>query len=220
MAHPETRKYLIAPLREDVRGLFQVHLGGAIGRQGWAGRGGVVAIAGWTPVAHSSRTILRYSLGGALISSRGAPPFCPRPPLQPWVILMSQTDREVVVISPVTMRHNEADGVFAARFAEMGLTAFGDSPGAAVEALKRVFRTYIHACREHSVLEKNLTRLGVQWYWKDEYPDDAPEYEDTNRPAAPSLKFADGGATMPERLAPLAEDWDVTVANSDLAMAA
>lgn len=89
-------------------------------------------------------------------------------------------NRLAVVISPVTLAHNETEGLFAARFAEMGLTSFGESPEDAVARLKTLFKDFIHACREEGVLAQTLDRLGVRWYWGDEYPETAPAYENTN----------------------------------------
>lgn len=92
---------------------------------------------------------------------------------------MSNSVREgrVVVRSAVTMMRNEEHGVFSASFEEMGVTGFGKTPDEALHELKMVFRTYIRACREHGLLEKNLNRLGVDWAWESEYPG---EYEDTD----------------------------------------
>lgn len=93
---------------------------------------------------------------------------------------MSTKEGKVVVVSPVTTFRNETDGLFAASFSEMGLTAFGTTPEKARHALKMVFRTYIRECREHGLLEKTLNRLGAKWEWEKEYPANGPEYEDTD----------------------------------------
>ena len=93
---------------------------------------------------------------------------------------MSSREEKVVVVSPVTMFRNEADGLFAASFSEMGLTGFGETADEARHSLKMVFRTFIRECREHGVLEKNLNRLGVDWEWKEKSDEAGREYEDTD----------------------------------------
>lgn len=100
---------------------------------------------------------------------------------------MSTKEGKVVVVSPVTMRHNEATGMFAASFDEMGLTGFGDTPDEARTALKTVFRNHIRVCREHGLLEKSLNRLKVRWHWESEYPEDGPGYEDMDPPPLQQL---------------------------------
>ena len=99
----------------------------------------------------------------------------------------STTDRLVVVISTVTYKYNEEARLFAASFADMGLTSFGDTHSQAVCRLKSLFKTYIHALREFGVIEETLDRLGVKWFWEDEYPEGMPKYEDTNQPGPPWL---------------------------------
>lgn len=89
-------------------------------------------------------------------------------------------DRLAVVISPLTTAYNEEERLHAARFAEMGLTSFGDNPEQAVRRLKKLFNTFINSHRSLGVLEETLNRLGVKWYWADEYPEEGPAYENTN----------------------------------------
>ena len=95
---------------------------------------------------------------------------------------MGANDRLAVVISPVTMAYNEKGQLHAARFAELGLTSFGDTPGQALQRLKQLFKTFIHAQRKLGVLEQTLNDLGVEWYWEDEYPENKPAYENMNQP--------------------------------------
>ena len=68
-------------------------------------------------------------------------------------------------------------------FAELGLTSFGDTQAQAVQRLKNLFKTFIHTHRELGVLEETLNELGVKWYWYDDYPADAPPYENMNEPS-------------------------------------
>ncbi len=98
------------------------------------------------------------------------------------------TDRLVVVIEPVVTLYSEGLGIHAARFRRLGLSACGHTQEEALENLKRLFNTFVHACREAGTLEERLDYAGVTWHWADQYPEDGPEYEDTN-----SLRGSDGG---------------------------
>ena len=97
---------------------------------------------------------------------------------------MNANDRLAVVISPVTTAYNEEARLHVARFDELGLTSFGDNHDQAVQRLKKLFNTFIHAHRELGVLGETLNQLGVTWHWADEYPEDSPDYEDTNDPSS------------------------------------
>ena len=125
---------------------------------------------------------------------------------------MDAPDRLVVVISPLSLAHSEAEGIYAARFGELGLTSFGKTPEDAITKVKRMFNAFIHSCREFGLLESTLDRLGVQWHWADEYPDDGPEYENTNETAP--ADSAQALATYD------AEEWVEQAANHHLAAAA
>lgn len=129
---------------------------------------------------------------------------------------MSSREEKVVVVSPVTMFRNEADGLFAASFSEMGLTGFGKTPDEARHSLKMVFRTFIRECREHGVLEKNLNRLGVDWEWKEKSDEAGLEYEDTD--SLPNTEEQLQRIMESPTWRP-GEDYHVA-ANSNLAMAA
>ena len=123
--------------------------------------------------------------------------------------------RLVVVISPVSTFYDAGWKVHVAAFPQLGLMSYGDTPDIAVGRLKVNFREFIHAHRDQGVLEETLEGLGVRWHWADEYPDDGPEYENTNDPpeavaVQPMVVQAVQGLP-PER-------WDA--ANSDLAMVA
>ena len=128
---------------------------------------------------------------------------------------MVATDRLVVVISPVSMFYDSGWKTHVASFAELGLMSFGDTADKAVARLKENFREFIHVHRNNSVLEETLDRLGVRWHWADQYPDDRPEYEDTNTNQDPP----EAVPVQQARVEVLPRDeWEG--ANSHLAMAA
>lgn len=90
------------------------------------------------------------------------------------------TDRMVVVATPLTLiRHRDRD-VVAARFRELGLTAYGRTESEAVLALKRLFNKFVRSYRESGQIEARLNQVGAKWYWADEYPDTLPPFEDTD----------------------------------------
>ena len=90
------------------------------------------------------------------------------------------TNRKVVVTTPLTLvRHRERELV-AARFRELGLTAYGRTESEAVLALKRLFNKFVRSYRESGQIEARLDQVGAKWYWADEYPDTLPPFEDTN----------------------------------------
>lgn len=99
------------------------------------------------------------------------------------------TNRMVVVTTPLTLVHHRKREVVAARFRELGLTAYGRTEFEAVLALKRLFNKFVHTYRESGQIEARLEQVGVRWYWADEYPDTLPPFEDTNEllETAPSL---------------------------------
>lgn len=89
------------------------------------------------------------------------------------------TDRTVVVTTPLTLvRHMDRE-VVAARFRELGLTAYGRTEFEAVLALKRLFNKFVRSYRASGQIEARLNQVNVTWYWADEYPQDLPPYEDT-----------------------------------------
>ena len=69
----------------------------------------------------------------------------------------------------------------AARLRKLGLTAYGSTEAEAVLACKKLFNKFVHTYRARGEIEKRLDQVGVEWHWADEYPEDAPAYEDTNR---------------------------------------
>ena len=85
--------------------------------------------------------------------------------------------RVVVVVKPSVYRHKTRD-TFLARCGALRLTtAYGKSEEAAIVKLKQLFNNEINYHRSHGQLEKRLNKLGVEWYWADDYGSD---YEDTD----------------------------------------
>lgn len=97
---------------------------------------------------------------------------------------MATPDRLVVVRAMPEMTYNAKGELHAASFPSMGLTSFGDTPEVALKRLKRLFRAFIDTQRRLGILEETLNRLGVEWYWEDEYPADAPPYENMHTSAS------------------------------------
>lgn len=128
---------------------------------------------------------------------------------------MTETARLVVVISPVTTFYDAGWKTHVAAFRKLGLMSFGDTADTAVSRLKENFREFIHVHRNQGVLEDTLNGLDVRWHWADEYPEDGPEYEDTNRAEGPP-EAVPVQRTRVESLVPDA----VWTPASDLAMAA
>ena len=88
--------------------------------------------------------------------------------------------QQVVVQVKCRIERHEQSGFFAARILELGLTGYGPSEDDAIEDCKLIFRRFIHAYRNAGNLDSVLTRAGVQWYPRDEYPTDSLVPEDTN----------------------------------------
>ena len=84
------------------------------------------------------------------------------------------------VVIPVRLKYfrNEGLSVIAAHSHELGLTGFGSSEDEAREAFKKVFSLFVHVSRTEGFLEDILNRLGVDWKWADESPED---YEDVSK---------------------------------------
>ena len=116
---------------------------------------------------------------------------------------MGAEDRLAVVICKVTMAYNEKAQLHAARFAELGLTSFGDTPQQAVQRLKKLFKTFIHTQRELGVLEQRLNELEVEWYWHDEYPAEKPAYQNMNEPS----NSDDGLQRVLDETSSVAQNW-------------
>ena len=90
------------------------------------------------------------------------------------------SERQVVVnVRCVTQQHKD-DGVFAARFPQLGLSAFGETEEEAIENSKRLFNRFINTYRSVGKLHEVLDSAEVEWHWRDEYPSDRPAFEDTD----------------------------------------
>ena len=88
--------------------------------------------------------------------------------------------QQVVVQVKCRIERHEQSGFFAARISELGLTGYGPSENDAIEDCKLIFRRFIHAYRNAGNLDSVLTRAGVEWYPRDEYPMNSLVPEDTN----------------------------------------
>jgi hypothetical protein len=84
----------------------------------------------------------------------------------------------VVVKVHLTLARHAKRGLIAARFKELGLTAYGSTEAQAILSVKRLFNKFVHAYKEAQQLGLRLDQAGVEWYWADDNP--ASTYEDTN----------------------------------------
>ncbi len=87
-----------------------------------------------------------------------------------------------MVLVPVEILSHNAGEIFAARYPELGLTAYGRTHEAALASLKRLLRTCIRTHRSMGTLEEFLDshvdeRSGSRWYWESDYPSDGPRVE-------------------------------------------
>ena len=89
-------------------------------------------------------------------------------------------DRQVVVMAKLSLVHHAERELVAARFRKLGLTAYGRTDSEAVLALKRLFNKFVRSYRASGQTQMRLAQAGVEWHWADEYPEDAPPFEDTN----------------------------------------
>ena len=92
-----------------------------------------------------------------------------------------RTERVMVLVPGEILSHN-AEELFAARYPELGLTAYGRTHETALASLKRLLRTCIRTHRSMGTLEEFLDshvdgRAGSRWYWESEYPKDGPRVE-------------------------------------------
>ena len=99
------------------------------------------------------------------------------------------SDKKVVVLlSLVQLKHKEK-ALVAARFPELGLTAYGRTETQAEDAVKGVFRRWVEKHREAGVLQQRLEQAGVRWYWLDEYDHWLP-VEDMSQATAGAMLVA------------------------------
>ena len=85
-------------------------------------------------------------------------------------------ERVIVALTPEFLGHNRED-IFAARYRELGLTAYGRTHDGALASLKRLLRTCIRTHRTKGTLERFLDdhvdgASGSSWCWESEYPGD------------------------------------------------
>jgi len=71
---------------------------------------------------------------------------------------------KVVVVTTVEYRQFPNDGLHAARFRPLGLTAYGRSREDARSNFFSLFRTFVEDTRELGQLETQLDRAGVTWH--------------------------------------------------------
>ena len=72
-------------------------------------------------------------------------------------------DQLVVFQCAPSLEQHRADGIIAARFRPLGLTAYGNEPGEAITALRSLGERFIRAHRGNGTLERVLNRSGVRW---------------------------------------------------------
>ncbi len=112
---------------------------------------------------------------------------------------MVQSTRLVVVRFTPVMMVREAEGIYAMRIKELGLTGFGDSVADARDSLDGLFQAFIVGHRSQDTLEEVLSRSGLEWSWEDEYKGDLPyeivtptgsrECEGSRNAVEPSVAF-------------------------------
>lgn len=78
--------------------------------------------------------------------------------------MSTRQGKVVVLVTPEISRHQNGD-LFAARFPELGLTAYGRTEEQAWEDLKVMYRAFIGELRRKGVLEERLNQVGVKWHW-------------------------------------------------------
>ena len=125
---------------------------------------------------------------------------------------MALEERRVVVIVKEDLYEQEARGTFAARYDSMRLTAYGKTAGEASTKLKRLFNQEINYYRGKGLLKQRLERLGVEWYWANQYPADRAPYEDTSESEASDSQVADRFRRVDRRAPAQLEDEAVPLA--------
>jgi hypothetical protein len=92
----------------------------------------------------------------------------------------------VVVLKPMFERYGK-HALWAARFQDMGLTAYGMTQEQALDNLKHMFHLRIQALRRRGLVAAELSRLKARWSWERDYPEDWIPYEHANEPAGEPL---------------------------------
>ena len=83
--------------------------------------------------------------------------------------------REITVQVPLIMYRHGEDDLFAARLRSLGLTAYGNTPEDATNAIKKTFKVFVSEYRKRDLLIQRLQEAGVKWYWTDEYLSPNPD---------------------------------------------
>ena len=125
---------------------------------------------------------------------------------------MAVEERQVVVMVEEKMYEIKESGVFAARYESMRLTAYGRTTSEASVNLRRLFNQEIKYFRQKGHLEGRLRRLGVEWFWKDQYPADRPAYEDTSLPENSSTEVRQRAVRSSGSVASIAGWYDLSEA--------
>ena len=79
-------------------------------------------------------------------------------------------DAPVHIVVTEAVYENSKTGEFAARYREVGMTAYGPTAEAAIANLKASLDQAIRRARERGVLEKWLDHIGVKWHWAHDEP--------------------------------------------------
>jgi hypothetical protein len=69
--------------------------------------------------------------------------------------------------------HSTNEGLprlYAARYVNLGLTAYGDSEEEAIANLGKALNTYVRNLAKRGTLTERLARAGVTWYWEHDTP--------------------------------------------------
>ena len=90
---------------------------------------------------------------------------------------MSESPK-IVVVATVEYRQFPKDGLHAARFRPLGLTAYGQSREDARHNFLTLFRTFVEDTRELGQLETQLDRAGVTWHSVEDYSRTGQPYFD------------------------------------------
>ena len=78
------------------------------------------------------------------------------------------------------IRLDPEDNAFVAHFLGLGLIARGQTEEEAIGRSKRLFNKFVHNYRSVGQLKMRLDQAGVEWWWLDHAPANAPEPEDTD----------------------------------------
>lgn len=85
------------------------------------------------------------------------------------------TEKALVVKLDISVVHHKEKELVAARFRDIGLTAYGRSEDQAVSALAELFVKFAQTHHDAGNLSNRLNKAQVTWYWKDKSTLDAWE---------------------------------------------